>query len=69
MRYVVMGTPLRMSPQDPRHPTMSPDLGEVPSEEGLSQADAADRVDRDPEAEQNATDPVEIARSTVPEDG
>jgi hypothetical protein len=40
---------------DHQHPV---DLGQVPPEEGVSQADAAERVDEDPDEQQNRKDPV-----------
>jgi hypothetical protein len=57
-----------MSPHDPRPAPAFPDLGDLPPEEGVSAADAAERVDRDPEREPNATDPRAIAAQTHPED-
>jgi hypothetical protein len=35
------------------------DTGGVPSEEGVSEADVADRVDLDPEDQPNRVDPVQ----------
>jgi hypothetical protein len=34
------------------------ELKDVPEEEGVSQADAAERLDEDPEDQQNRQDPV-----------
>jgi hypothetical protein len=34
------------------------DLGQVPTEEGVSEADAAERVDEDPDEQENRKDPV-----------
>jgi hypothetical protein len=48
------GTPTGMSPRETDRPM---DLEGVPDEEGISQRDAADRVDLSPEEQKNFTDP------------
>lgn len=63
-----MGTAARMSHHHPRHAPAFPDLGDLPPEEGVSPADAAERVHRDPEREPNGTDPRAIAAQSHPED-
>lgn len=48
------------------------DLPEVPEGEQISPADAAERIDEDPDAQENRVDPVwseTAADDTAPEDG
>lgn len=68
MRPGRLGTSRRMPDLEPRHPRAAPDLDDVPAEEGISTADVKDRLGREPEQQENATDPQEIARRTEPED-
>ncbi|MFC6287791.1 hypothetical protein [Nocardioides sp. GCM10027113] len=46
-----------MTPEPPEPSDRPVDVEAVPDEEGVSQADAAERVDLDPEEQDNATDP------------
>ncbi len=53
----------------PHHPERPLDLSAAPSEEDVSAADVADRVDLDPDDQPNRTDPVQggaDARETGP---
>jgi len=43
----------------PHHPERPLDVSEAPTEENVSDADVADRVDLDPEEQPNRTDPVQ----------
>lgn len=45
------------TPEPPEPSDRPVDVESVPDEEGVSQADAAERVDLDPEEQHNATDP------------
>lgn len=42
------------------------DLGDTPAQEGVSEADAADRVDLDPDAQPNFTDVHPEAQDNPP---
>jgi hypothetical protein len=50
------GTVARMNPTDPQHPSRPVDPEGVPPEEGVSAADASERVDLDPEEQRNWTE-------------